>query len=222
MVACISHIAPISPYTARMRTSLTLLVCVSLATFAVHCEAQQSVTLTGFVTRASSPSDFDVNAIHILCGAKTETTDHSTGNLAGPGCPKQAMYVGEPIEVHGKFHSENRSLSAKTIEIPHCARVKVSGSAVIDGMPTHGMTGTPAGNLLVRADGYWILIRPETNVVWVAPLSALADVQSGDWIDYKGVMRADGTIVAQDARFSRLTVSTKEGKFRTQNEYDPL
>jgi len=198
-----------------------LLLCTSLVALASFCEAQQSVTLPGFVTRVASPSDFDVNAIRIFCGAKTRTIEHLKHTSIRQGCPEHAPYVGEVIEVHGDFHSQDRSLAAKWIEITYRAGEKISGSAVIDAMPSYDAALPPAADLLVRADGYRILITSETNVVWVAPMHALADVQSGDWINYRGVMHNDGTIVAEDARFARLTVTTKEGKFRTKSDYDP-
>jgi hypothetical protein len=51
-------------------------------------------------------------------------------------------------------------------------------------------------------------------------LNSLADVQPGDWIEYKGRQRADGILVAEDAKFSPNVVSKGEGRLRARNDYD--
>lgn len=96
----------------------------------------------------------------------------------------------------------------------------MSGSALIDAL-TAVQPSTPTGSLLVRADGYRILINAETRIIWDAPLASLANVRVGGWIDYKGRMRADGVIVAQDVRLSSNMLTSHEDRFRAKSDYDP-
>jgi hypothetical protein len=79
---------------------------------------------------------------------------------------------------------------------------------------------TKPNSLLLRADGYHILIEANTAVTWDAPWTSLADVRPGGWIAYKGQARADGVVVAFTARLSPNVASKKETKAREEIERD--
>jgi hypothetical protein len=49
--------------------ALASLILLCLTTTAFTQDRSPDPILTGYVTRAASSSDFDVNGIHILCGS---------------------------------------------------------------------------------------------------------------------------------------------------------
>lgn len=73
----------------------------------------------------------------------------------------------------------------------------------------------------MRADGYPILITSKALIVWVPGLHSLADVKTGDWIDYQGERRSDGMVVAEKVRLAPLAVGKGEEKFRAKRDFDP-
>lgn len=207
-----------SPYNPIMKAPAVVLLCGSLVLFAMRSEAEQTVTLTGFVTRVASPSDFDVNAIHIQCGPGTEIS--ARDGQRSHGCPAQNLYVGEPVVVHGKANVKDRSIAATQLELKREQEVEIHGSAVIEALPdVH--PSTPQDSLLVRADGYRILITSKTQIACVPPLGSLADVRPGNWIEYKGILRSDGTVATEAVTISPAAVGKAEGRFRKKSEYDP-
>jgi Domain of unknown function (DUF5666) len=204
-----------------MRSPTTLLACASLAVFVVSCEAQQSVTFSGFVTRVDSNCGFDVNGFRIICDGRTETIERSGKASATRGCPKVTPYVGESVTIRGAFHEQDRSVSAEKVAFAGEPSGTVAGSAVIDALPAPKQALPEAGSLLVRADGYRILITGKALIVLDPPLHSLAEVSAGDWIHYEGRRRPDGTVVAQKVRLTRIAVSGGEQTFRFKSDYDP-
>lgn len=83
------------------------------------------------------------------------------------------------------------------------------------------LASQPAGSLLVRADGYPILLSPSTQIVFIEPLKTLADINSNTWIEYEGDQRSDGVVVAAKAVLYLNTINDREVKLRTRTSYDP-
>jgi hypothetical protein len=75
-----------------------------------------------------------------------------------------------------------------------------------------------AGSLMVRADGYRILIESTTAIAWDPPLNSIASIAAGDWIEYKGRQRPDGVVVAESAKLSPTFVS--DGDEKLHKKYD--
>lgn len=202
-----------------MKFPAALLLSGMLVIPALHAEIK---ALSGYVTRVSSSSDFDVNGIRIRCDAKTSSGFMTNGKLRGMlGCPTKAPYLGEPARVEGSVVKSDHSVKAESIGFAPNLPGRVSGSAVIDRRPRSPSSIKTAGDLLVRADGYRILITGRAFVVWDPPMNSFKDVKAGDWIYYLGRQQDDGTVVAEKARFTPIVVRRSEEKFRQKSEFDP-
>jgi Peptidase family M48 len=178
----------------------------------------QSV-LEGYITRAPSSSDFDVNGEHVLCANARATHELSNPDGAHPGCPTQPIFIGESMRISGARNRRQHAFEAgQIIEVP-AAMGEISGQAVIDAIPAQNAFA--AGELLVRADGYRIHIGAKTAIAWTAPLKALADVKPGDWIEYKGARNSEGTINAESVAIKPESVSRGEEKLRKKTDFDP-
>ncbi len=191
-------------------------------TLVVPVLSAQKISISGYVTRVASRSDFDVNRIRIECNKNTNSGiiigDKMLGRL---GCPKTDVYVGESARVEGSFDKAHASMKADTIGFIQTPGDELSGSAVIDRVPFLASSPAAAGELVVRADGYLIHIPGKALIVWVAPLHSFSDVKVGDWIDYVGRQQADGTIVANKVKITPIQVKNSEQKFRKKSEFDP-
>ena len=179
--------------------------------------------IDGYVTRAASVSDFDVNGEHILCGPRTQIVPRVTlpESNTTRGCLQSPPYIGEPMRVFGSIKDKGHAVKATRIEWPSDLLGDVSGDAVIDAAPSHVPADIPATGLIVRADGYRVRLDAKTQIVWATALRALSDVKAGDWIAYKGRMSPDGTVVATWAKLTPDMVSKGEEKLRTKNDFDP-
>lgn len=203
-----------------------LLLCTLLAFSDALTRGQDAPTITGFVTRAVSASDFDVNGLRVLCNMKTRDVAKSVPKSAKGAkdatvaCPGDPPYVGEGITVQYNGVINDSILYATRIERRHPPRLgEVSGSAVIDAPPES--TGAQAYGLTVRADGYQIRITSETKIEWTPPLKALADVKAGEWIKYKGKLTAAGVVETASVEIGPNTIGSSEEKLREKSEYDP-
>lgn len=184
----------------------------------------ENATISGYVSRVASGSDFDVNGIRIRCGNQTYSeVVKARGALGTAACPQSTLYVGQKATVMGTFDKHDRALVVRKIDLTRepGSSGKVSGSAVISAI-SHSHSGSPAaGNLLVRADGYWILIPEKAFIIWDPPLHSVNDVKAGDWIYYLGRQQADGTVVAEKVTLTPMVVRKSEEKFREKSEFDP-
>ncbi len=185
-----------------------------IASFAplLRPQQQDSPAIDGYVTRVASNSDFDVNGFRVLCGAGTRTTtgqSQSKEVLSDQGCPQDALYLGEPVKVYGSMKKKEQAVEAELIEAQRVLRGEIAGSAVIDALPGAVSAAQP-GSLMVRADGYRILISSQTRIGWDPLGSSLATVVPGNWIEYKGRQRSDGVIEAESAMLSPASVSDSD------------
>ena len=188
-------------------------------------QPQESPAIDGYVTRVASKTEFDVNGYRVLCSAGTQTTIgqlQSKEVLSYQGCPPEKPYLGEPMKIYGSVKKKEQAIEAERIEAQPVVRGEITGSAVIDALPSLDSAGAPPGGLMVRADGYRILIGSATTIAWDPPPNSLAAVVPGDWIEYKGKQRADGIIVAESAKLSRTYVSDSDKKLHKKYDFvDP-
>ncbi|MGO9110260.1 MAG: hypothetical protein ACLP9L_13630 [Thermoguttaceae bacterium] len=188
-------------------------------------QQQESPVIDGYVTRVASSSDFDVNGYRVICGTRTQTTigqPQSKEVLSNQGCPQDRLYLGEPVKIYGSVKKKEHAVEAEQIEAQPVVRGEITGSAVIDALPAHDSAGAQPESLIVRADGYRILIGSATTVAWDPPPNSVAAVVPGDWIEYKGKQRADGIIVAESAKLSRTYVSNGDEKLHKKYDFvDP-
>ena len=172
-------------------------------------------SIMGQVTAAASPVDFEVNGIHVLC-------DASTKFLAEPSTAASRIswsekpYLGEPLRIYGRQdHRRNAVLARRVVFAPF--EGKLSGKGLIDRL----LAPQPAGSLLVRADGYPILLTPATQLSFSEPLHTLDDVRTNTWLEYQGHQRQDGVLVAEKAALHPNTISDREDRLRDKYDYDP-
>lgn len=176
--------------------------------------------IQGYVTRSASGSDFDADGVHVLCGP--ETFSQAPGaHVAWSGCPAQTPYVGEQATIYGKKTKDHSAVAATRIELKIPEWKEVSGSAVIDAAPVRSGPDIPPGGMLLRADGYWILVPAHARISSAPPVLAAMDVQPNIWLDYKAKPRGDGVLVAASAKFMPIVVSPAEEKLRAKAKYDP-
>jgi hypothetical protein len=207
-----------------MKNTALILLCGLVGAPGAVSQQQESPAIDGYVTRAASSSDFDVNGYRVLCSAGTQTTigqPQSKEVLSNEGCPPDRPYLGEPMRIYGSVKKKEQAVEAERIEAQPVVRGEITGSAVIDALPSLDSAGALPGSLLVRADGYRILIDAKTAVTWFAPRKALGDLKPGDWIEYKGNQRADAVIVTESVKLSPNIVSKDEEKLREKYDFDP-
>jgi Domain of unknown function (DUF5666) len=171
--------------------------------------------IAGAVTAAVSATDFEVNGLHVVCDARTKfellrPTD------AGRISWSEKPYIGEPLLIYGHKDGHAHLFRAhRVVFAPVEGRLR--GKAIIDRM----LAPQPSGALLIRADGYPILLTASTQINFVAPLHSLADVHTNLWIEYQGEQRADGIVVAEKAVLRENTIQGREEKLRANTSYDP-
>ena len=208
-----------------MKNMALALLCGLVGIPGAVSQQQESPVIDGYVTRVASSSDFDVNGYRVICGTGTQTTigqPQSKEVLSSQGCPQDRLYLGEPVKIYGSVKKKEHAVEAGQTEAQPVVRGEITGSAVIDALPAHDSAGAQSGSLIVRADGYRILIGSVTTIAWDPPPNSVAAVVPGDWIEYKGKQRADGIIVAESAKLSRTYVSNSDEKLHKKYDFvDP-
>jgi hypothetical protein len=172
-----------------------LFLCGALV--AISATAQDTAVIGGFVTRAASPSDFDINGQKVFCASITRIVEPEHPNASYLGCPNGPVYLGQGVAVTGEWDKKSHIIRAAQIEFTPGPPHDVSSSAMIDAPPESG--DPAAGALLLRADGYRIHLDAKTQITWTEPLHSLADVKAGGWIDYQGTRNPDGSVTATRA-----------------------
>jgi hypothetical protein len=174
--------------------------------------------LDGYVTSVTSKTDFAVDGIHVSCVAKTRyptINDQRSTEIPWTNGP----YIGQPLKVFGKKDHKAHTLVAKEIVLPYETYAAKAGSGMIDRVLS--ADAAHRDQIVVRADGYPILVNGKTNINFTPPLTSLSDVTTNVWIEFKGKYQPGGLIVAAQAVFTKNAVGGAEGKLRGKNEYDP-
>jgi len=196
-----------------------LLVILSSSTLHSQQQEDQIPTVEGYVTRVVSLSDFDVNGLHVVPSKKT--TFRSENNLHQTEVVTAAPYFGQAVTVSGDVKKKTHQLLAKDVLFHTLDIAPRSGIALVDRVLTPATPGNNPLRLLVRADGYVILINPKTKISFQSPLISPSDVTTNVWLQYHGQPQADGILIADSAPFSPNTVQDKEAKLLDKNDYDP-
>jgi hypothetical protein len=204
---------------ANLAAMRSLIFAVLLMSSFAFGQAQETPPdIDGYVTSVSSTSDFAVDGTHVVCDAKTHYrigNGQSSATIPWANGP----YLGQSLKVFGKKNHKSQTLNAKEIVLAYPRYTDREGFAVID-----RVLSADAGQgkqIVVRADGYPILIDSKTNSYFTPPLTSLADIATNVWIEFKGEQQPDGVIVAAQAVFTKNTVAGNEGKLRSKTEYDP-
>ena len=145
-----------------------------------QADPQAVPLVSGYVTRAASGSDFDVDGIRILCGPSTAITMQPE-EVGYDGCLQTTPIVGQPMDVYGSDKKKLHAVEANVIEVKRVHHDNISGFAVIDAGP---ISSNPiAGAVKIRADGYRMLMTPRTRSKYEAPLRGAEDVMTNVWIE---------------------------------------
>jgi hypothetical protein len=196
-----------------------LLVILSAST--LHSQQQdQTPIVEGYVTRVTSLSDFDVNGLHVIPGKETayraqNDDPHWAHVVTDP------PYFGQTVSVSGDVKKKTHEILAREVLFHTLDIAPRSGIALVDRVLTPATPGNNPLRLLVRADGYVILINPRTKISLQSPLLSPSDVTTNVWIQYHGHPQADGILIADSAAFSPNTVQDKEANLLDKNDYDP-
>jgi hypothetical protein len=196
-------------------THALFLLC--LAATAFPQDEPTTPVLSGYVTRAASGSDFDVNGIRILCGPDTHT-ELPAGDAYTPGCPQNPPFLGQMVDVYGHSKKKLNAIVADRLDVKPLPHAEISGYAVIDAVTE---ATNLSGAIQIRADGYPILISPSTAVAFDPPLRSIADVMTNVWVEYDAKPATGGVFLARSAEFSQNFVTDREGSMRAKTEYDP-
>lgn len=198
------------------------LLCLLFVFSASNALSQDVPALAGYVTHVASSTDFDVNGIHVLCNNSTTFGTESNGVISSSKTPID-LHLGEAIKIFGVEHQKKHSITAANVVTPlPQPDQQFDGTAIIDLIPqTNSLPKISPGELLVRADGYLILITPKTHTKFEAPLNSLSSITTNTWISYQGKRRQDGILLAENADFKSNSIQKTEDKLRTGSEYDP-
>jgi hypothetical protein len=199
-----------------MRSLILAVLLMSCFGFGQAQEAPPDID--GYVTSVSSTSDFAVEGTHVVCDAKTHYrigNGQSTTTIPWSNGP----YLGQPLKVFGKKNHKSQTVDAKEIVLAYPRYTDREGFGVIDRVLS--ADAVQGKQIVVRADGYPILIDSKTNSYFTPPLTSLADIATNVWIEFKGEQQPDGVIVAAQAVFTKNTVAGDEGRLRSKTEYDP-
>ena len=200
---------------------LFLFVVLSFsASTAIAEDSSRAPNLDGYVTRVISAQDFDVNATRVLTSSKTRYVV-GTSTIASPNFAYTPRF-GQSAKIFGNLDKKHQTVTATEIRFgAPPPDDNVSGLAIIDLIPKHDHSNPH--QLLVRADGYLILISPDTSFRSNLPDQSLAAIHTNVWIDYHGRRQPDGTILADKASFidNKIAHSARRQATSQNLNYDP-
>ena len=171
--------------------------------------------LAGQVTEASSSTNFAVNGKYVICDAKT---DFRVAHGVDPSRVSwsEKPYIGEPLLVFGREDRHTHVVYAKRV-IFAPADQTLHGQGIVEQL----LNSNVPGSVLLRADGYPILVQAATTVMFAEPLKSLKDIGPNVWLQYQGRQRPDGALVADKVSFRPNILSDREEKLRERYTYDP-
>ena len=207
----------------RSPISLCRCIIAAVAFFAiaeVSPGEEPRPALDGYITRAASPSDFDVNGFHVILTGGMSIEQHSAKGKSAIAAGDMKLYVGQPVEVYGTIQEKSHSIPATKLILLQAELQKIGVTGVIDGVFS-APSGAPPGDHLVRADGYLVLISSATAVTFNPPLDGTSAFQVNVWVSLEGTPRRDGVMVAEKALFSKNIISADEDKLRGKSGVNP-
>jgi hypothetical protein len=167
----------------------------------------------------ASPSDFDINGVHVQVSGSTAVYTASRNVKYSTAIERVNLYVGLPARIYGKLNRRFHTVAATEVVLPQSEPQTVSEVGVIDAvLPL--VAGAP-GEHLIRASGYRVLLSAKTSATFTPPLVNASSVRENLWISFRGTRRPDGVVVADEARFSENMITAGEEHLRSKTEYDP-
>jgi hypothetical protein len=195
---------------------------------AASCVAQDATPkLSGYITRITSPQDFDINGQHIQLSGQTKfsiwqlppSSPHAKATDVSVSPSELHPYFGEPANVYGDQDNKQHTIQATRLTLGIRTPNYVSGYGIVDAVLPPPPTMSSTADHVIRADGYLILISSATLSTFKKPLVSGSDIQVNRWVRFEGTQRADGVVVAEKAHFTKNVVAPVE--FRHQIDCDP-
>src|ERR1700734_1238263 len=203
-----------------VRRLCLLLLFVFFSASAAPAQQQDEVPiLEGFVTRVVSLNDFDVNGYRVVFNK--DTAVFSQVNDREWQTATAAPNLGQAATVTGEVNRKKQQLLAQKVVFHTPDLSTRSGIALVDRILVPPQSGNSPSRVLVRADGYVILIQPTAKTTFQPPLKSTTDITEGIWIQYHGKPQSDGILLVDTANFTPNAVSDKEAKLLDKNDYDP-
>ena len=201
------------------RASVFFLILVLPAPHVLSQQGSPAPAIAGYVTRGASRTDFDANGFHVIPG---ETTTFMVAEIGKEKRNTNAdPYFGQSVTVYGHLHKQKHVVIADEVIFHPADMTTLSGFAVVDRILTSTKPASGSPELLVRADGYMILINATTKTGFKAPLVSLSDVATNVWIKYHGKPQSNGVLLADTASFISNSVLDHEARLLEKSAYDP-
>ncbi len=203
-----------------MIRGLALLFLISSASHVLSQQRERiPVIENGYVTRSVSIADFDVNGFHVIAGKNAafllETAPHAgTTTRAAP-------YLGQSATIYGTLNKKQHQVIVDDGLFHPVETTALSGFALVERIVAPAIPPVDPLRLLLRADGYVILINATTKVSFQLPLTSIPDIKTNVWLKYHGKLQADGFLLADSANFSPNSIPDSEAKLLDKNDYDP-
>ncbi|MEO6805582.1 MAG: hypothetical protein ABI286_11160 [Edaphobacter sp.] len=175
--------------------------------------------IQGYVTRVASLADFDASGYRVIINKATMVRITGTGGESF--ITTVTPYFGQGVTIYGTLKKKKHQVIAEDVVFHPVDQSALSGIAIIDRVLSPGNPVSGAGRLLMRADGYLILVNAATKTSFQAPLDSATDVKPNVWIEYHGKMQADGILLADTVVFIENKVADNEAKLLDKFDYDP-
>ncbi len=171
--------------------------------------------VAGYVTAVEPGGAFSVQGVPIALTAKTKLYT-LVAKVSTPIDHLEAPYVGEPMQVWGRFDKKTHTITAEYVHVVPPAAASIAGKAMID-------AATPGGDdvRMVRADGFRLKLTAATTMHYNEPIASLKDLGTNQWITYTGVHEVDGVVTVKEAEVWQNRVDPDEAKLRKSKEFDP-
>lgn len=187
------------------RHFIALLVCG-----AALCAVAQDVpkpAIDGYVTAIASKGNFDVNGLLVATDTQTQYASREISKgvqrtVIDPDMVDQ-LRIGQAVQVFGKTDSSGVT-HAKQVIFPQTPAVPIQGLGVVQGVDQK------ATDTILEADGYRIVITPQTDISYGPHVAKNAAIVPGLWVKYSGGWNAQGQIVASKIKITQFVLGPHE------------
>jgi hypothetical protein len=199
-----------------MRFHLLIPALILLAALPSLAQEADVPVLAGYVTRVDS-ANFDVNGTHVLLTDKTRILSRAAHSHSKILPSEFKPYLGQHLKILGNHDRKPHAITAARIELEAPQNARIAGSAIVDAV----LDPPTAGDHLLRADGYRVLIPAAVLPTFAPPLDPASAFHTNVWITFSGKRRPDGVVLADKVGFRPNSISNDEDKLRSRTEHDP-
>ncbi|SRR6266702_1242307 len=130
-----------------MRNRIILAAILLFSATSLLAQRDYEPDLKGYVTNISSPTEIDVDGVHIHIDSKTQYFSQKGHKLSPIAAADVKLYIGQVVQLYGKRHDKEHALSATQINLPARKSFAVAGSGVVD-----AVMDSDSGGSTLRAD----------------------------------------------------------------------